>query len=391
LASQAGIHEQWGGVVPKLAQEAHQKAIDSTVDKALELAKIEPSKLTAVAVTCGPGLGLCLEVGVRKALKIAAEYRIPVIRVHHMEAHALVAKLPKPSTSSSSSEPSKDAESNLAFPFLTVLVSGGHNLTVLTKGLGDHTILGRSLDDSIGEAFDKTARLLGITSIPGGPALEKLAAKGNPDVYPLPKPLTNSKDPVLRTGCDFSFAGLKTSVRTLIERELSEEAKETMEEDDVEEVRANIAAAFQFAAVRHLHERVNRAVRVTLQSNPDIKSMVVAGGVAANKAVRESVLSIAKEHKIELDVPPPRLCVDNGVMIAWCGLLRFALGLWEDPPSSTEASELFVEIRPRWPIGDMHPDHCRPAKKDKFAGGKHNRKGKKRLAEGDLPRTNSKQ
>eukprot|EP00746_Dinoflagellata_sp_MGD_P039249 gnl/MRDRNA2_/MRDRNA2_194646_c0_seq1.p1 gnl/MRDRNA2_/MRDRNA2_194646_c0~~gnl/MRDRNA2_/MRDRNA2_194646_c0_seq1.p1 ORF type:complete len:768 (+),score=144.26 gnl/MRDRNA2_/MRDRNA2_194646_c0_seq1:158-2461(+) len=355
LASQAGVHEEWGGVVPILAQEAHKSAINETVELALQRSNLKPSDLTAVAATVGPGLSLCLSVGVKKALQIAAQHRLPFIPIHHMEAHAMVAKLPK-----LTGNRNQTAECQLTFPFLTVLVSGGHNLVVLSNGLGNHTILGRSLDDSIGEAFDKSARVLGIQKIPGGPELEALAAKGNPKVFltQLPRIFLNSKDKMRRQGCDFSFSGLKTSVRMLAEKELSINRTQSMEEREIEEVRANIAAGFQEVAVRHLEQRVNRAVETTLQAHPEVKTLVLAGGVAANKKVRGAVMSIAKNYNLELAVPPPQLCVDNGVMIAWCGLLRFAMDLWEDPPLSTESADLFVEIRPRWPLGEMDMEHC---------------------------------
>ncbi|CAK0896305.1 unnamed protein product [Prorocentrum cordatum] len=174
IASQANIHEQWGGVVPRLAQEGHRNAIDKTVEEALRRAGVAPAELSAVAVTVGPGLGLCLEVGVRKALQIAAAHDLPLVRVHHMEAHTLVTRLPPAAAGQPAAEQPAKALSP-AFPFVTLLVSGGHNMAVLSRGIGSHTILGSTIDDSIGEAFDKTARLLGITQVPGGPHLERLA------------------------------------------------------------------------------------------------------------------------------------------------------------------------------------------------------------------------
>ncbi|CAJ1446727.1 unnamed protein product [Effrenium voratum] len=343
LASQAGIHEQWGGVVPRLAQEGHKKAIDETVEEALRRAGVAPSELSAVAVTVGPGLGLCLEVGVRKALHIAAEHRLPLVRVHHMEAHMMVTRLP-PTLSSDAGGGTPD------FPFITLLVSGGHNMAVLTRGVGQHTILGSTIDDSIGEAFDKTARVLGITQVPGGPHLERLAKDGDPKVHPLPKPLSKTRDKVLQEGCDFSFSGLKTAVRTLVEKELPSAKASSLPEDELHKVKADVAAAFQHVAVQHLCERASRATGWATDLEP-AKWLVVAGGVAANQEVRKGLEKVAQEHDLQMRCPPPRLCVDNGVMVAWAGIERLRLGLYEEPPSKHGADN-HVEIRPRWPLGE---------------------------------------
>eukprot|EP00929_Paragymnodinium_shiwhaense_P000685 TRINITY_DN100919_c0_g1_i1.p1 TRINITY_DN100919_c0_g1~~TRINITY_DN100919_c0_g1_i1.p1 ORF type:complete len:654 (+),score=138.61 TRINITY_DN100919_c0_g1_i1:92-2053(+) len=349
IASQAGIHEKWGGVVPRLAQEAHKQAIDQTVEEALKRASIKTSELSAVAVTIGPGLSMCLEVGVRKALQIAAEHNLPVVKIHHMEAHTLVTMLP-PTIAAGQPVPKP-----IAFPFITVLVSGGHNMSVLSRGIGRHTILGSSIDDSIGECFDKTARTLGITQIPGGPHLEKLAKEGDDEAHQLPRPLAKTRDDALRTGCDFSFSGLKTATRTLIEKEMPKSSEEDMPADDKQKSRANIAAAFQRTAVEHLCERVSRAVDWACELEPSIECMVVAGGVAANQTVRKGLTEVAASAKncegIEMRCPPPRLCVDNGVMVAWAGVERLRLGLYDDPPS-TAGVELAVEIWPRWALGD---------------------------------------
>mmetsp|Transcript_43662 Transcript_43662/g.103028 ORF Transcript_43662/g.103028 Transcript_43662/m.103028 type:complete len:678 (+) Transcript_43662:66-2099(+) len=357
LASQSGIHSQWGGVVPKLAQEGHSQAIDATVEEALRRAGTTPDQLSAVAVTVGPGLGLCLEVGVRKALKIAAKHRLPLVRVHHMEAHTLVTRLPPAATAKKEETAEKPEEAAAdvlpklepAFPFLTLLVSGGHNMAVLTRGIGRHHILGSTIDDSIGEAFDKTARCLAITQVPGGPALEKLAKEGKPGVYSLPKPLSKTRDPNLRDGCDVSYSGLKTAARTLTEKELSEKKLAELSEDEVRQARANIAYTFQRTAVDHLCQRAGQAVEWAREMEPEIASLVVAGGVAANQTVRQGLKEVAEAGSLEMRCPPPRLCVDNGVMVAWTGVERLHLGLWEEPPSESGAEH--VEVRPRWPLG----------------------------------------
>jgi N6-L-threonylcarbamoyladenine synthase len=369
LASQAGIHEAWGGVVPRLAQEAHRGAIDATVEEALQLAGLKADDITAVAVTVGPGLGLCLEVGVRKALQIAAKHRLPLVRIHHMEAHAMVARLPPlPAQVQAGNTPPPPV-----FPFLTLLVSGGHNLAVLTHGLGHHRILGSTIDDSIGEAFDKTARILGITQIPGGPHLERLAKEGDVDVYDtsLPRPLSKTRDPVLQKGCDFSFSGLKTAVRSLVEKELSDAKVSDMAEADLKQTRANVAAAFQHVAVEHLCQRAQRAADWARELAPELKWLIVAGGVAANQTVRSGLRSLAESSGLEMRCPPPRLCVDNGVMVAWAGIERLRLGLYEVPPSETGVDHA-VEIRPRWPLGERdarsQPKGLPKGQKRKFKG-----------------------
>lgn len=224
-------------------------------------------------------------------------------------------------------------------------------MAVLSRAIGSHTILGSSIDDSVGEAFDKTARLLDITQIPGGPHLERLAAEGDPSAHSLPKPLCKTRDPELRSNCDFSFSGLKTAVRQLVEKELPASRTKEMSEAELRSARADIAASFQRVAVEHLCERTERAVNWAKEMEPDIKVMVVAGGVAANKAVRKGLSEIAEDNSIEMRCPPPRLCVDNGVMIAWAGVERLLLGLYEAPPSLANV-EHFTEIRPRWPIGE---------------------------------------
>lgn len=363
LASQAGIHEQWGGVVPRLAQEGHRKAIDETVEEALRRAGISAAELSGVAVTVGPGLGLCLEVGVRKALHIAAEYRLPLVRVHHMEAHMMVTRLPQSPTPA-------EGFCGPAFPILTLLVSGGHNMAVLTRGVGQHVILGSTIDDSIGEAFDKTARVLGITQVPGGPHLERLAKDGDPKVHPLPKPLSKTRDKVLLEGCDYSFSGLKTAVRTLVEKELPSSKAAALSEEGLRKAQADIAAAFQKVAVQHLCERASRAAGWALELEPCTKWLVVAGGVAANQEVRKGLQEVAEEYSLQMRCPPPRLCVDNGVMVAWAGIERLVLGLYEEPPSK-DGADNHVEIRPRWPLGERDPR----SQQEKFP------KGQKRKAD----------
>jgi len=203
--------------------------------------------------------------------------------------------------------------------------------------------------------------LLGITKIPGGPHLEKLASRGDPKAYSLPLPLSNAKDLAVRNGADFSFAGLKTAVRALCQKHLpkQEEAAAAADGTDGDTLRANIAACFQSRAVQHLSQRVERALRwakeASEQAGTPLQGMVVAGGVAANKSVRAELSGMAARHGVTMFCPPPRLCVDNGVMVAWSGVERLALDLWEAPPTDLEKVELFVEVRPRWPLGPRDP------------------------------------
>lgn len=405
IAKQDEIHAKWGGVVPNLAREAHEDAIDSVVSQALANAGVDAKDLSAVAVTVGPGLSMCLRVGVVKAQQVCQENDIPIIPVHHMEAHALVARVrgeEEDSEDDSETSSSAPVSPTIApFPFLALLVSGGHNQLLLARSVGEYTILGSALDDALGEAYDKTARLLGLdVGGGGGPALESLATNGDPKSYRFPVPLRKRKD------CDFSYAGLKTAVRLAIERDLGKDSSdaftkvqgggETDEDDSSQEssedtlyspeeqtrrnqIKANIAASFQFAAIAHLEERTRRAVgwaRETLmepgngansqtEDEVDLTCIVVAGGVAANATVRERLLQVANEFNLPLITPQPKWCTDNGVMVAWAGLERFRLGLAEEAPTAAQIQEpkasddddtdrvprRDVPLLPRWPLG----------------------------------------
>ena len=345
LATQTEIHAAWGGVVPKLAQEAHEAAIDSCVAEALSKAGITPKDLDAVAVTIGPGLSLCLRVGVLKAREVAATYNLPVIPIHHMEAHALVARL------------SEGSETPVEFPFLCVLVSGGHNLLMIVEGVGRYIQLGTTLDDALGEAYDKVARLLGLELKPsGGAALEALALEGDPTAFKFTTPLQKHKT------CDFSYAGLKTGVRMKIEDVLGgveSPAPKTAEEDPTgRKVRADIAASFQAVAVRHLEERCRRALQWASETHPELKHVVVAGGVASNKYLRSRLAAVAEEGGLQLVCPPPRLCTDNGVMVGWAGVerLNLNLGIEAPPPTAVPGEGEWVDLRPRWPLTDRKDD-----------------------------------
>ena len=404
LASQGEIHARWGGVVPNLAREAHESAIDDVVARALAAANVSPENLSAVAVTVGPGLSMCLRVGVVKAQDLCHEHGLPIVPVHHMEAHALVARVGDGATANESNADAADADADVdddvddalvraPFPFLALLVSGGHNQLILARAVGEYRVLGGALDDALGEAYDKTARLLGLdVGGGGGPALEALARRGDPKAYRFPVPLRRRKD------CDFSYAGLKTAVRLAIERDLGKpadgdafararglsdgndasagdaedpsfSAEETARRDAV---RADIAASFQAAAVKHLEERTRRAIAWARESlandkkaepsGGNLSCVVVAGGVAANATVRATLGAVASEAGLPLVLPPPRWCTDNGVMVAWAGVERFALGLAEEAPSAEQVStpteeepgrktRREVPLLPRWPLG----------------------------------------
>eukprot|EP00850_Spirogloea_muscicola_P006463 SM000030S11472 [mRNA] locus=s30:853873:858106:+ [translate_table: standard] len=346
LASQVELHALWGGVVPKLAQDEHVKVIDSVVQEALAAAGVTPAELSAVAVTIGPGLSICLRVGVTKARAIAKEHQIPVINVHHMEAHALVARL---------------SDKDVGFPFVTLLVSGGHNLLLLAHGLGRYTELGTTLDDALGEAYDKTARLLGLDlSRGGGPALESLALEGDPYSFRFTVPMKHTRS------SNFSYAGLKTQVRMAIDAHAPGAESKPLSQASTEErvVRANIAASFQRVALEHLEMKTKRAVEQARDMSPSVKCLnvqvgmwkVVAGGVAANKELRRRFHQLSEEAGLRLVCPPPKLCTDNGVMVAWAGAEYLTLGAFEPPPPLDEREDFRVDLRARWPLGEKLVD-----------------------------------
>ncbi|XP_073288633.1 probable tRNA N6-adenosine threonylcarbamoyltransferase, mitochondrial [Primulina huaijiensis] len=333
VSSQADLLARFGGVAPKMAEEAHAQVIDQVVQEALDLAKLNEEDLSAVAVTIGPGLSLCLRVGVRKARKLAGTNVLPIIGVHHMEAHALVARL---------------VERELKFPFMALLISGGHNLLILARDLGHYIQLGTTIDDAIGEAYDKTAKWLGLDlRKSGGPALEELAREGDPNSVKFKVPMKQHKD------CNFSYAGLKTQVRLAIESKSIDSGipiSSASTEDKL--ARANIAASFQRVAVLHLEEKCERAIEWALKIEPSIKHLVVSGGVASNQHVRARLNEVVGRTGLQLVCPPPSLCTDNGVMIAWTGIEHFQMGRYDPPPPACEPADALLDLRPRWPLGE---------------------------------------
>jgi N6-L-threonylcarbamoyladenine synthase len=313
LASQEA-HALYGGVVPEIAARAHLSLLPDMLRRVMKQAGLGFRELGGVAATTGPGLIGGLIVGSQFGKGIALAAGLPFVAVNHLEAHALTARIPGL------------VEGGASFPYLLLLVSGGHCLCVSVEGVGRHMRLGGTIDDAVGEAFDKVAKLLGL-GWPGGPALERLAAAGDPGRYRFPRPLLG------RAGCDFSFSGLKTAVAHEVARH-GEGALPGA-------VAADIAAGFQQAVVEVLTDRVSHAMAMFTERHADGRLLVVAGGVAANAAIRSGLERVAGERGFRFVAPPLRLCTDNAVMVAWTGIERLRLGLvdgWDTAP------------RPRWPL-----------------------------------------
>lgn len=301
IASQDEVHRPFGGVVPEIAARAHVERLAPLIAATLADAGMTLDDVDAIAATAGPGLigGVMVGLVTAKALAMAAGK--PLIAVNHLEGHALSPRL---------------AEASLEYPYLLLLVSGGHCQILLVEDVGKFRRLATTIDDALGEAFDKSAKVLGL-GYPGGPALERLALQGDAKKVPLPRPLKGSQEP------HFSFAGLKSAVLR---------AKQSGEHDD-----ADIAASFQQAAIDCLIDRSKRA----LAKVGPVNALVVAGGVAANKAIRAALEGLAAQHGLPFIAPPLTLCTDNAAMIAWAGLERFARG---------QSDPLDVAARPRWPL-----------------------------------------
>ncbi|GEO00947.1 tRNA N6-adenosine threonylcarbamoyltransferase [Novosphingobium sediminis] len=301
IASQDDEHRPYGGVVPEIAARAHAETLAPMVGAVLEEAGLTLDQIDAIAATAGPGLigGVMVGLVTAKALAMAADK--PLLAVNHLEGHALSARL---------------AEPGLQFPYLLLLASGGHCQILEVRGLGQYRRLATTIDDALGEAFDKTAKILGL-GFPGGPAVERMAREGDARAVPLPRPLLGSAEP------HFSFAGLKSAVMR------ARDAGIHKPED--------IAASFQQAAIDCVIDRTRRAMAT---SGP-VTALVVAGGVAANASLRAALTALADEAGLPLVAPPPKLCTDNAAMIGWAGAERFAAGL-TDP--------LDVLARPRWPL-----------------------------------------
>jgi N6-L-threonylcarbamoyladenine synthase len=310
VRSQLAEHAPYGGVVPEIAARAHLDHIDGLIGRALAEADIRVDQLDAVAAAAGPGLIGGLIVGSMAAKGLAWAAGKPFIAINHLEAHALAARL----------------SPGVGFPYLLLLVSGGHTQLLACAGVGRYRLLGTSRDDAAGEAFDKTAKLLGL-GYPGGPAIERAARDRNPARFALPRPLKG------RAGCDFSFSGLKTAVRQIVADRGPFGPEAT----------ADLAAAIELAICDTLVDRTANALAWFRRHYPAGESLVAAGGVAANLRLRARLAVLAASSGLAFVAAPVELCTDNGAMIAWAGLERLRLGLTDG---------LDAPVRPRWPLGD---------------------------------------
>ena len=309
VSSQVDIHKEFGGVVPELAARSHMEKIDWIVQKAIDDSGVNINELDAVASTAGPGLIVCLSVGLSFGKAFAASLNKPFIAVNHLEGHALSPKL----------------NSKLDYPYLLLLISGGHSQYLSVKDLGQYKRLGTTIDDAIGEAFDKTAKLLGI-EFPGGPQIEVLAKKGDPNKYNLPKPIFN------KGGCNLSFAGLKTAILKIAKKIKTDQEK------------FDLAASFQKTVIEILNKKTRIAfTEFEKQTNPKEKKFVVAGGVAANKDIRNMLVNLCKEENYKPIFPQIELCGDNAAMIAMVGLEKFKLKKFDN---------LDCPAKPRWPLDE---------------------------------------
>jgi len=301
IASQEAEHAPYGGVVPEIAARAHAERLAPMIEAVLADADMDLSDVDAIAATAGPGLIGGVMVGLVSAKALAMASDTPLLAINHLEGHALSPRL---------------ADAELDFPYLLLLVSGGHCQILSVEGVGEYRRLATTIDDALGEAFDKTAKLLGL-GYPGGPAVEKLALNGDPNVVPLPRPMKGSQEP------HFSFAGLKSAVLRAVESGQHQPA--------------DIAASFQQAAIDCLLDRLEHALKRTGHR----PALVVAGGVAANLSVRNALESLARNHSMRFSAPPLALCTDNAAMIAWAGCERLPMA---------EFAPLDFKALPRWPL-----------------------------------------
>lgn len=306
LYSQIAMHADYGGVVPELASRDHIRKTLPLIDAALKEANLTACDIDGIAYTAGPGLVGALLVGATIARSLAYAWNVPALGVHHMEGHLLAPML---------------EETPPPFPFVALLVSGGHTQLVKVEAIGKYELLGESIDDAAGEAFDKTGKLLGL-DYPAGVAVSKLAEQGTPNRFTFPRPMTD------RPGLDFSFSGLKTFAANTINANLAENGQLDVQ------TKCDIALAFQQAVVETLIIKCRRALQQT-----GYNRLVVAGGVSANKQLREGLAQLMREQKGEVFYPRPQFCTDNGAMIAYTGFVRMKQG---------QSSDLSVQVKPRW-------------------------------------------
>jgi len=305
ISSQIRIHKKFGGVVPELAARNHLEKIDIIAKKALKKSKVNLQDLNAISATAGPGLIVCLSIGFNFAKALSLALNKPLIAVNHLEGHAL----------------SPMFEKKLSYPYLLLLISGGHTQFLIVKGLGKYKRIGTTIDDALGEAFDKTSKLLGF-GFPGGPKIEKFSKKGNPKKFQLPMPIIN------KGGCNLSFAGLKTAVfrsKSLIRTDKD---------------KYDLAASFQSTILEIIYKKTKVAIK-EFRQNCKGKALVVAGGVAANKEIRKKINKICLEENFKPYFPETKLCGDNAAMIAIAGLKKF---------KKKKFNKLDFSVKPRWPL-----------------------------------------
>lgn len=311
LYSQIELHATYGGVVPELASRDHIRKLVPLLNELLDQCQLEKSEIDAIAYTKGPGLVGALMTGALFGRSLAFALNIPAIGVHHMEGHLLSPRL--------ASQPPE-------FPFVALLVSGGHTLLVAVTAVGEYQILGESIDDAVGECFDKTAKMLGLP-YPGGPNVAKLAEQGNPHAFDLPRPMLNR-------GLDFSFSGMKTAVHNLIQQNPTDPNN-----PDHQAMRADICASFQYAVVDTLVKKCVKALKQT-----QMKRLVIAGGVSANQLLRQTLTKTLKDIQAQVYYAPTELCTDNGAMIAFAGWHRLQAG---------QSDDLSVNCLPRWSMESL--------------------------------------
>lgn len=313
ISSQVEEHKPFGGVVPELAARSHVEKIDIIIKKAIEKSKVPLKAITGVAVTSGPGLLVCLMVGMSAAKTIATFLKKPFLAINHLEGHALSPRLVK----------------KITFPYLLLLISGGHSQFLEVRGVNKYKRLGTTIDDALGEAFDKTAKILGI-EFPGGPQIEKYAENGDKIGFVLPKPILHT------SGCNLSFAGLKTAVLHASKKIKNKQDK------------YNMAASFQHTINEILKVKCKKAMEMFLQNNKKNKEnyFVIAGGVASNKTIRKNLQQVCADMNFRYIFPPAELCTDNAAMIAWAGIERYKKRLVDD---------VTFAARPRWPLDPKAP------------------------------------
>jgi len=313
VSSQIKEHKEFGGVVPELAARAHLENIEFIIDKALKDSKISLKEIDGVAATAGPGLIVCLTVGLNIGKSIAAFSNKPFVGVNHLEGHAL----------------SPGLENKIEFPYLLLLISGGHTQYLIVKDVDHYEQLGTTIDDALGEAFDKTAKMLDL-GYPGGPAVEKFSKLGEKNYFKLPEPIIN------KAGCNLSFAGLKTAV-----------LRESKKINSDKKLKYNLAASFQSTINKILYKKTKIAIQEFKKKTKEKKvQLIVAGGVAANKSIRENLTKLSKEMNFKTIYPDLKFCGDNAAMIAWAGIKRFKKNLIDN---------IDISAKSRWPLDSNAP------------------------------------